>query len=199
MTADITPQVQLYIEQGASFAQTFQWLAGPVFMAPIELIEEGYPTVITVTGHGLNQVSAHPVIISGVEGIPLLNSENTGIPLCAYIDANTFSVPLTSVGKLWEPGTGEITYIEPSDLTGHTGRCVIRKNWHSQTVIHEMTTENGGMVLGVDDGSIQLLIPAADTAGFNFRHAWYDVDLTFGSIVTRVFKGPVTLEREVSP
>ena len=200
MTTDITPQFHLYVEQGVDFAQTFQWLAGGTFMAPIEDITPGYPTVMTVTGHGLNSLTAHPVEISGVEGVPDLNSRGTGIPLCSRIDADTFSVPLSSVGKLWEPGTGEITYQIPSDLTGFTGRCVIRKNWHSTTVIHEMTTENGGMTLTVDDAGIALYIPKAVTAAFSFKHAWYDVDLTASSgFESRVLKGPITLEREVSP
>lgn len=198
--ADLIPQFHLYIEQGVDFNHTFQALAGGMFMAPIELIEEGYPTIITVTGHGLNQISSHPVELSGIEGIPKLNSAGTGVPLCTYIDANRFSVPLSSVGKQWVPGTGEITYHQPSDLTNLTGRCVIRKNWYSDTIIHEMTTENGGLTLTVADGSIRLYIPKSATALFNFKTAWYDLDLMAPDLTEeRIFKGPVSLEREVSP
>lgn len=200
MTTDITPQFHLYVEQGCNFDHTFQWFAGGMFMAPIELIQEGYPTVITVTGHGLNSTSSHPVILSGIEGIPRLNSEGAELPFATRITDNTFSVPISSVGKQWEPGTGEITYHIPTDLTGYTGRAVIRRNWFDSNIIHEMTTENGGMILVPDDGSIQLLIPKAVTAGFTFRNAWYDVDLTApGGYEQRVFKGPISLEREVSP
>lgn len=200
MSTDITPQFHLYVEQGVDFAHTFQWLNAGLFMAPIELIEEGYPTVVTVSSHGLNAVSSHPVIISGVEGIPLLNSENTQLPFCTRIDDNKFSVPISSVGKEWVPGTGEITYHIPTDLTGWTARCVIRKTWFESTPIHEMTTANGGITLIPAIGGIQLYIPKATTAGFTFRHAVYDVDLTDGSgNEYRVFKGPITLEREVSP
>lgn len=200
MTTDVTPQFHLYVEQGVDFGHTFQWLAGGMFMAPIELVTEGYPTVIRVTGHGLNATSAHPVIISGVEGCQELNSEGTGIALCTRIDADTFSVPLSTVGDEWVPGTGEITYHIPTDLTGYTGRMVIRKNWFSQTVIHELTTANGGITLDATDGSIGLSIPKATTAAFTFTNAWYDVDLTApGGYETRVFKGPISLEREVSP
>jgi hypothetical protein len=200
MTTDITPRFHLYVEQGCNFDHTLQWLNDGMFMAPIELIQEGYPTVVTVTAHGLNSRSPHPVELSGIEGCQALNSTGTAMPLCTRIDDNTFSVPLSSQGKIWEPGTGEITYAIPTDLTGYTGRCVIRKNWYSNTVIHEMTTENGGMILTAEDGSIQLLIPKATTAAFSFREAWYDVDLTApGGYEQRVFKGPITLEREVSP
>ena len=201
MSVSLTPQVQLHVEQGVTFEHTFQWLAGGIFMAPIELIEEGYPTIMTVTAHGINSVSAHPVIISGVEGCPHLNSTNLSIPQCSRIDDDHFSVPLTSVGDAWIPGTGEITYCVPSDLTNMTGRMVIRKNWFSNTIIHEMTTENGGMVLTVADGSIELKMAKEITAAFTFKHAVYDVDLIADGGVEeyRIFRGPVTLHREVSP
>jgi hypothetical protein len=200
MTTDITPQFHLYIEQGVNFDHTFQWLAGGMFMAPLELIQEGYPTIVTVSSHGLNTRSPHPVIISGVEGIPRLNSEGAESPFATRIDDNQFSLPISSVGKQWVPGTGELTYHLPTDLTDYTGRCVIRRNWYEADIIHEMTTENGGMTLTVEDGSIQLIIPKATTAGFSFRNAVYDVDLiASGGYEQRVFKGPITLEREVSP
>lgn len=200
MTTDITPQFHLYIEQGVNFSHTFQWLNAGMFMAPIELIEEGYPTVITVTAHGLNNVSAHPVIISGVQGIENFNSSDTEMPFATYIDANTFSVPLSSVGQTWEPGTGELTYHKPTDLTGWTGRCVIRKNWWSDTAIHEISTALGTMTLIPEIGGIQLDIAKTVTAAFTFRNAVYDVDLSDPSgNEYRVFKGPITLEREVSP
>lgn len=200
MSNSLTPEVHLNIEQGVNFEHYFQWLAGGIAMHPIELIEVGYPTRMTVTGHGLNSVSPHPIIISGVEGCPHLNSTNLSIPLCTRLDDDTFAVPLTSVNDDWIEGTGEVTWLLPSDLTGMTGRCVIRKNWFADTIIHEMTTENGGMVLTIADGGIQLLIPKASTAAFTFKHAVFDCDLTTaGGYETRVFKGPVTNFREVSP
>jgi hypothetical protein len=200
MSDSLTPQIHLHVEQGVNFEHTFQWLAGGVFMAPIEFIEEGYPTIMTVTGHGLNSISAHPVIISGVEGCPHLNSTNLSLPLCSRIDDDKFSVPLTSVGDEWINGKGEITYHLPTDITDFTARMVIRKNWFSNTLIHEMTTENGGIILTVADASIQLLIPKVATAAFNFKHACYDVDLiALGGAEARVFRGPITLHREVSP
>lgn len=199
MSDSLTPQIHLHVEQGVNFEHTFQWLAGGVFMAPIEFIEEGYPTIMTVTAHGLNTVTPHPVIISGCEGLPHVNSTNLSIPLCTRIDADTFSVPLSSQGDQWEGGTGEITYHLPTDIEFWTGVMVIRKNWFTNTVIHTLTTENGGMILNHLDGSIQLLIPKADTAAFNFKHAVYDVDLmTPGGHEDRVFRGPITLHREVS-
>jgi hypothetical protein len=130
----MTPEFAIDIEQGTTFQHTFHWYGGGKFMAPIEDIQVGYPTVITVTGHMLNSVSPTPVIISGVEGCPDLNSEDTGIEPATRNDADTFQMPVSTVGDTWKEGTGEITYFMPTDLTGYTGRMQIRKNWYSTVV-----------------------------------------------------------------
>lgn len=195
----LTPVIPLHIEQGTTFGHTFQWLNGGVFMAPIELIEEGYPTIVTVTDHGLNtETTDHPIILSGAEGLKHFNAKDTEIAVCTRLDANRFSVPRSTVGEEWIEGTGEITYLIPTDLTNYTAVMRIRKNWHTETVIHELTTENGGIQLGTVDGVIGLTIDKATTSLFTFKNAVYDVDLVDASgRETRVFKGPVTLHRDI--
>jgi len=194
-----TPIFEIEIEQGATFNHTFHWYGGGKFMAPIEDIQVGYPTIIKVTGHMLNDVSPTPVIISGVDGCPILNSEETGIEPATRNDDDTFQMPVSTVADVWVEGTGEITYFRPTNLTGFTGKMQIRKNWHSTEVLHECSTSNGGMILNAEDGSIELFIEADVTAEFDFVNAVYDVDLEDPSgIVTRVFKGSVIMFREIT-
>jgi len=195
--SNMTPEFPMHIEQGADFDHTFQWFGGGKFIAPIEFIEIGYPTIVTVTDHLLNTVSPTPVIISGVDGAPDLNSVETGIEPATRIDANKFSLPVSTVADTWVIGTGELTYFRPTDLTGFTGICKIRKNWFSSTVLHTMSTALGTMTLGAVDGSIRLQITSLDTAAFGFVGGVFDVDLTSGGIITRVFRGPVTLHRDI--
>ena len=195
--SNMTPEFPLHIEQGADFDYTLQWFGGGKFVAPIEDIVVGYPTIITVTDHLLNAVSPTPVVISGVEGCPHLNSADTSIALAEKIDADTFSVSLSTVNDDWEEGTGEITYWKPTDLTSYTGVMNIRKNWHSNTIIHTISTALGTMTLTALDGSVRLQITAADTALMDFVGAVYDIDLTIGGIVQRVFKVPVTMHRDI--
>jgi hypothetical protein len=188
----------LNIEQGVDFAHTFHWFAGNKFMAPIELIEEGYPTVITVTDHGLNTLTPQPIFISGVEGCPHLNTVDTYVARATRIDADTFSVGRSTVGQRWIAGTGEITYHAPTDITGYTAVCTIRRSWHHSTIIHSMTTENGGINLTTEDAGIELIIPDDITASFNFKNAVYDVDMIGpGGYKQRVFRGPVVLHRDI--
>lgn len=194
----MTPEFPLHIEQGADLDITLNAYTGGKFMAPIEDIAVGYPTIITVTNHLLNQVSPTPMVISGADGCPTLNSSDTQIALAEYIDANTFSVDLSTQGDTWEAGKGEITYWHPTDFVagGYTGVCNIRKNWYSSTILHTISTALGTMTLGTD-GSIRLQISAANTALLAFVGGVYDVDLTVGGVIDRVFKGPVTLHRDI--
>ena len=200
MASEPTPEFPIHIEKGANFTHTFQWLGGGKFIAPIEDIVVGYPTIITVTNHSLNSIGTpHPVIVSGVDGCPDLNSVDTGINLADRIDDDIFSMPVSTVADIWVPGTGEITYFKPTDLTGFTGACQIRKNWYATTILQEISTALGTMVLNAADGSIQLDISAADTALLSFVGGVYDVDLVSPSgFVTRVMRGPVTLHREIT-
>jgi hypothetical protein len=194
-----TPRFLLDMEQGATFEYAFNWYAGGKFMAPIEDICVGYPTVIKVTAHGLPTISDTPVIISGVEGCEYLNSHDLGIEEGVYVDVDTFEMPQSTVKEKWIPGTGEITYHKPTDITDYTARMQIREKWHSTDVIHELTTENGGIILTIDDASILLTILPNITSTFKFNKAVYDVKMISpGGDVTRVFEGIVTLHKEVT-
>ena len=208
----MTPEFPLPIEQGASFDHTLQWLGGGQFIGPIEDLQPGYPTIIRVTGHSLNALSPTPVVISGVNALDEdgetiemrnINSVATGIPLATRIDADTFWVPVATVGETWKPGSGEITHWLPSDITGWGGECNIRKNWHT-AVIHTISTSLGTMTLDGTDGSVRLQIASNITANFNFVGGVYDIDLwpsggarpTDGSTIIRVFRGPVKMYRD---
>ena len=105
----------------------------------------------------------------------------------------------STVKQCWDVGSGEITWIEPTDITDFTARMQIREKWHSTTFIHELTTENAGIVLTVADASIILTIPPATTELFTFNQAVYDVEMiSSAGDITRIFEGIVTLHKEVT-
>jgi hypothetical protein len=83
------------------------------------------------------------------------------------------------------------------DLTGHTARMQIRREIESTTVMLELTTENGRITLGGDEGTIQLLISAADTSTLD-RSGVYDLELVEGEIVKRLIRGNINLNLEVT-
>jgi len=185
------------IVQGSDWYLTVNWYGGGTFRAPIEEITAGYPTLIRVTAHSLPSSSDTPVIISGVEGMEILNSKDTGIELVKRIDADTFEVPVSTRGKDWTMDTGEITWYKPTDITDYTARCQMRKRWHSANYVFELTTENNGIVLDANDASIQLQLTAAQTATIVDDILVYDVELVSpGGTVTQVFRGSIKVDRE---
>jgi hypothetical protein len=87
----------------------------------------------------------------------------------------------------------------PRDLSTHKGRMQIRAPLGSDVVAADLTTENGGMVLGAD-GSIAVYIGATTTASMSFDKASYDLEIEGSTAddVERLLKGTVTLDKQVT-
>lgn len=81
-------------------------------------------------------------------------------------------------GSTWCP---QLTWQDENnaavDVTGYRARAQIRTSTGATTVIHEMTTENGGIVLGGVAGTIDLLISSVTTASFSFKRAVWDLEM----------------------
>ena len=83
------------------------------------------------------------------------------------------------------------------DFAGYTARMHIRPEIDSEVVMATLTTENGGITLGVD-GVITLEISASDTSEIMFPGV-YDLELvTADNKVYRLLKGLVRLDDEVT-
>lgn len=89
----------------------------------------------------------------------------------------------------------------PKDLTGYTARMQLRDSVDSNTILHSMTTENGGIAITGVEGKIALFISDTDSTLFDFDEAVYDLELidSGGSgDVRRLVEGQVTLFDEVT-
>ena len=85
------------------------------------------------------------------------------------------------------------------DLTGYTARAQVRSSVTSSIVLLELTTENGGIVLGGAAGTIQRIVSAADTAAITWKNAVYDLEvIDAGGAVRRLMSGKVTVSLEVT-
>lgn len=92
---------------------------------------------------------------------------------------------------------------QPLDITGYTARSQIRQAITTSAFIHEMTTENGGIVVNGAGGYLDLSITDLVTKGFKFTSpAVWDIELVapvaLNSVVTRLLKGNVYLDPEVT-
>jgi len=87
----------------------------------------------------------------------------------------------------------------PVDLTGATAHAQVRANATSADVLIDLSSEEGSIVLGGIDGTVELVFSPLDTIGVTWRTAVYDVEITFlNGDVRRLLEGTVTLSPEVT-
>lgn len=107
----------------------------------------------------------------------------------------------TTFGRVFElqypdPVDPEIYY--PYDLTGHTARMQVRRTIESSTAMITLTTENGGISLGGNDGRITILMSDEDTSSLTSSGV-YDLEIIDGGgAVSRVVQGEFVLSLEVT-
>ena len=86
------------------------------------------------------------------------------------------------------------------DLTGHTARLHIRETVDSPAPLHQLTSEpGGGITVDGPAGRLRLLIPAAVSSAWQWRHGVYDLETeSADGTVTRLLQGEVRVSREVT-
>lgn len=88
---------------------------------------------------------------------------------------------------------------DPVDLTSYTARMQVREKYTSTSTILNLTTENGGITLGDDEGTILIDIDATTTSGIVAKDYVYDLELiSSSSIVTRLLEGRFIVTPEVT-
>jgi hypothetical protein len=190
------------IQQGATFNPRLKFSQPQFTVKAITGITKSGQAVVTATGHGLTV--DWPVWVVAVVGMDQINHRADALrnPAKAYlgyfVDSNTIQLNVDSTRFAAYTSGGELLYHPPVDLTGFTARMDIRETLDSDEVIHTLTTENDGIVLGDAAGTIDLLIPAATTEDFDFNNAVYDLELINGAVVTRLISGAITLSKEVT-
>ena len=94
---------------------------------------------------------------------------------------------------VWRDKSGNIV-----DLTGYSAKMQIRTAKTGGTVIVELSTVNGKIVID-SNHLITLTIPSEDTAYMNFvGSAVYDLELMKNSVVKRLIQGTATLDLGVT-
>ncbi len=99
----------------------------------------------------------------------------------------------------------------PVNLTGYSGKMQIRSNYADNnpttyvTLSSSLNPDGTGLNFsgsaGINpptSGTIGVIISAATSSALTFATAKYDLELTSGSIVTRLIEGEVQLSKEVT-
>lgn len=100
-----------------------------------------------------------------------------------------------SRGWIWKPGG------VPMDFAGCSARMQVRAEKDAADVLLELTTENGGIVLGAEPGAIDLWIGAVQTAAITWEAGVFDLEIQYAAgpdHVDRFFEGSITASAEVT-
>lgn len=188
-------KINFKIYQGSTFQEVLRWESATKVYVPITNITKTAPMVVTADSHGVTP--GWRVKITGSTGMKEVNSDEYKIATSVTANTVTFNA-VNALGYSTYLGGGVLEYNQPVDLAGTTARMQIRERIDSDQVIHEMATENGGIVVDNTTKTIVLGIDAVTTAGFNFNTAVYSLELVNGVTVTPFSNGTITLVREVT-
>ena len=87
----------------------------------------------------------------------------------------------------------------PINLTGYTAAMQLREQAASPNPSAlNLTSANGGIVITPGTGSMLITMTAAQTGGLSARFYVYDLELTLGSVVTRIIQGQITVSAQVT-
>lgn len=189
-------KIAFKLYQGSTFSEILRWESSKKVYKTITGISNAAPCIITSTGHGIP--NGWRVKVTNVLGMTEINNSEDYY-LGTYVDANTVELnAVNSVGYKTYTSGGVLEYNQPVDLTGYTARMQIRLKVDDTEIIHELTTENGGITINTSTYTLTLTIPAATTTLFTFTTAVYSLELVSGSVVTPFVNGTITMYKEVT-
>lgn len=196
-------QVDYEIRQGETWERNVRWGQSGFVYKTITGIQKSAPIRLAVTGHELPD--GWPFAVSDVAGMTQINAkktppdEDTEYYPGVVVDADTLEInAISSLGFTAYTSGGVIRYHPPEDLTGVTARMQLRKNVKSTVVIHELTTENGGITINGGSSLITLLLTEEETAAFDFKTAVYALDMLRGGQVFPIMFGQITLVKDAT-
>ena len=201
-------QKDLTIQQGKTFTLVLRWETEPVIRKAITGISfAGGSPRITAVGHGAPD--GWRCTLYGIKGPKQLNAENNPPRSDDYravtvLDADTVELneinPYDEQGNEWPAyvSGGFMQYNTPMDLAGYTARMAI-KDKVGGTVLHSLTTENGGIVLDNTAKTITLTVAATETDDFTWTRGVYDLEMVSGAgVVTALISGKISISKEVT-
>ena len=193
----MVPVKQNYkIYQGSTFRDVIRWESEVKGYVQVMAATQSAPLVLTTAPHTIPP--GWRCKISNVAGMKELNNSTTYyVPTATTPTSLTFQA-VNSVGYSSYTTGGIVEYNVPQDLTGYVARMQLREKLTSQAVLHELTTENGGIVLDNINKTIALYISSEDTTEFDFKSAVYSLELASPSNTVQLVTGTITLVTEVT-
>jgi len=194
MAAPIKLNLKIY--QGSTFKQMLRWESSTKVYVPITNISKSAPIVITAPNHLIPVGWRAKITNAG--GMKEANSLDYQIATSTTQDTVTFNQVNSLAFSAYTSG-GVLEYNQPAPIAGLTARMQIREKLNSPTVIHELTTANGGIVFDNSYKTITINISDSVTSAFTFNSAVYTLEFEDLNGETSTFaKGSIALEKEVT-
>lgn len=189
-------KLNLKVYQGSTFKQVLRWEASTKVYVPITNITKSAPVVITAPNHGAPL--GWRARVTNVSGMKEINSTEYNTITYTTLDTVTFN-QVNSLGYTTYTSGGVLEYNSPIPLNGYSARMQIREKITSDTVIHTLTTSNGGITFDDTVKTITLTIPDSVTAAFNFTTAVYSLEfINYSQEVMTFATGSIALQKEVT-
>jgi len=190
-------KLNLKIYQGSTFRQVLRWESSTKVYVPITGISKSAPMVVTAPAHGIPVGWRAKVTSAG--GMKEVNALDYNIVTSTATNTVTFN-QVNALGFTTYTTGGVLEYNQPTPISNLTARMQIREKVTSTSFIHEMTSQNGGVIFDNTNKTITLLISSTATTAFNFTSAVYLLEFqdTSSGDTIPFATGSVTLQREVT-
>lgn len=183
------------IYQGSTFVEVLRYESTTKVYTNISAAFNSAPFMITANNHGM--VAGWRCKLSNLGGMTEANNLDYIVASSVTNNDLVFN-SVNAVGfKTYTTG-GILEYNEPISLANMTARMQIREKVTSSSVIDELTTENGMIVINNDNKTIVIQIPAGTTAEYTFKSAVYSLELVSDSIVIPFIYGNIVLNKEIT-
>ena len=174
MTQPVKLNFKIY--QGSTFQEVLRWESSTKVYVPITNITKSAPVVITAASH--NIPVGWRARITNVIGMKEINCSEDEYYTVTATTADTATInSVNSVGYTTYTSGGIFEYNQPVDLSGYTARMHVREKLESTSIITQLTTENGRILIDNVYKTVTLKISATDTAALNFTQAVYNLEL----------------------
>lgn len=198
----MTPaRINFKVYQGSTFQEVLRWESATKTYATISAISKAAPCVITVNSGQPTPPVNWRVRVTGVSGMKEINQlSDSDYYLTSAISSNNITInTINSAAYTTYTSGGIIEWNTPVPLAGYTAKMQIREAIDSSTVILELTTANGGIVIDTTNYTIGINMTSTQTAAFTFINAVYSLELTnVGGAVQTFVNGNLSLVPEVT-
>ena len=198
----MTPaRINFKVYQGSTFQEVLRWESATKTYATISAISKSAPCVITVNSGQPTPPVNWRVRVTGVSGMKEINQlSDSDYYLTSAINSNNITVnTINSAAYTAYTSGGIMEWNTPVPLAGYTAKMQIRESIDSSTVILELTTANGGIVIDTTNYTISINMTSNQTAAFTFINAVYSLELTnVGGAVQTFVNGNLSLVPEVT-